>query len=154
MAKRHHKTKKHHSRRRRVGAIGGDGMKMIIGAVAGAVAAGFASSKLATVDSKIKNGAMVVAGFLLTKNSNPMIKGAALGIAAIGGVGLVKDTGIISGAPMMELDRVSGFNSYPNNPQLNAIAGFNQYVNNPQQNVISGVSNPAAYNIAAGAGLA
>jgi hypothetical protein len=151
MAKKSKKSKTRTSRRRRVGAIGGDGLKLVLGAVAGAVVAGFASSKLASVDSKIKNAGMVVAGFLLAKNSNPLIKGAALGIAATGGVGLVATTGIMSGAPLLEFGQLSGFNEYPNNPQMNAIAGYSGATRGNEMNVISGITSAQA--ISAGAGM-
>lgn len=151
MAKRK-KAVKRSTRRRRVGAIGGDGVKVILGAVVGSVAANLVASKLpATLDDKIKGAIIAVAGFFVAKQSSPMIKGLGIGMAASGGVTLAKavlPAGTL-GAIGYDWDRLSGFNSYPNNPQLNAIAGFNVNPNNPQTNVIAGIDSRAG----AGAGI-
>lgn len=143
MAKRKKSAKRGSSRRRRVGAIGGDGLKLAIGATIGAVAAGIVGAKLpATLDPKIKNAGMLVLGIFLAKNSNPIVRGGALGLAAVGGAGLVSGflpAGTV-GALRYDFDRqLSGFNDYPNNPQVRAISGFSVSPNNPQVNVISGI---------------
>lgn len=154
MARRKKTAKKTSSRRRRVGAIGGDGLKLVIGAIAGSIAATYAGNMVTGIDGKIKNGVMIAGGVLLSKQSNPFIKGAALGIAAKAGHGLLMDFGVIGAGPMLDFDRqISGFDSYPNNPQLNAIAGFNSFPNRPELNVISGVGNTDNYRAMSGAGM-
>lgn len=143
-------AKKKGSRRRRIGAVGGgDGVKLIIGAIGGAVVSGIVSSKLpATMDEKIKGAILAVAGFFVAKQKNPIIKGMGVGVAAAGGLTLAKS--FLPAGTVGEIGYMAGFDRYPNTPQLNTIAGFTGSPNSPQSSVISGVN----FAHAAGAGMA
>lgn len=156
MAKRKHHKKHHTTKRRRVSGIGigGDGMKLVIGAIAGAVVGQIAKSKLTSVDDTIKGGGMVVVGLLGAKSGNSLMKGAALGFGAVGGLALASKflpAGTI-GAVDYSNDggRILGFDNYPNNPARNAIAGFNANPNQPNKTVISGVNSGVKYMSGAG----
>ena len=152
MARKKSTSKKGTSKRRRIGAVGGgDGVKMILGAIGGAVVSGIVSSKLpATMDEKIKGAILAVAGFFVAKQKSPLIKGMGIGVAASGGLTVAKS--LLPAGTIGEIGYMAGFDQYANSPQLNTIAGagFNKFPNSPQNNVISGVDA----RIAAGAGIA
>lgn len=151
MAKKRKSIKRRSTRRRRVSGIlpGKDAAMGVAGVVIGLAASSYASKIIpATLDPKIKSAILLAGGFLLMKQKNPIISGAAKGLAAVGAFQLVNalrpgTLPAISGAPSIVFDNpsmISGFNSYPNNPQRNVIAGFNSYPNNPQRNTIAGVN--------------
>lgn len=149
MAKRK-KAPKKTTRRRRVGAIGGDGLKLILGAIGGSIVAGVVGSKLpATLDDKVKGLILAAGGYFVAKQSSPIVKGMGIGIAATGGLTLAK--AILPAGTIGALNDayMNGFNEYANNPQMNAIAGFSVNPNNPQMNVISGIDTAKM----AGAGI-
>lgn len=150
MARKRSSKKRGTSKRRRIGAVGGgDGVKLILGAIGGAVVSGLVSSKLpATMDDKIKGAILAVAGFFVAKQKSAIIKGMGVGIAASGGLTLAKS--LLPAGAIGEIGYMAGFDQYANSPQLNTIAGFNQFPNSPQNNVISGVDA----RVAAGAGIA
>lgn len=146
MAKKRKAAKRKTSRRRRVSGImpGKDTLLTVGGVIGGLAIAGIASGKIPVADGRIKAAILLGAGVLLVANKNALVKSAGLGIAALGGYQLVNalkagTLPAISGTPYFALDKVSGFNSYPNSPQRNTIAGFNSYPNTPQMNVIAGV---------------
>lgn len=100
MAKRRKKsTSRRRSRSRRMGAVGG-GLQEILIITAGAVAGNLLSSKLLpNVDAKIKNAGLIAVGALVFPK---IVKGAigsslGKGMAAAGALGLLKETGVISG---------------------------------------------------------
>lgn len=153
MAKKSRKQKKS-PRRRRVGAIGGDAMKLILGAAVGGLAGNILANKVgASVDEKIKGGAMLVVGYMASKSSGAMVKGLGIGLAAAGGIKL--GASLLPASVMSGIEdaggRLLGFDNYPNDPPRNVITGFNDFPNNPPANVISGI-NPGL-ELAAGAGL-
>jgi hypothetical protein len=99
MARR--KRKKSYSRRsRRVGAVGGGKLMDMVAVIGGSAVAGLLTSKLfPTLDEKIKNVAVIgIGGYLMPK----VIKGSmgtalGMGMVASGGLGLLKNFGVISG---------------------------------------------------------
>jgi len=101
MAKRRKKSGSSRSRRRsrRMGAVGG-GLQEILVITAGAVAGGLLTGKLLpNVDAKIKNAGLIAIGALVFPK---IVKGAigsnlGKGMAAAGALGLLKETGVISG---------------------------------------------------------
>lgn len=149
MAKRKKTAKRRTTRRRSVSGLvpSKDTLMQVVGVIAGLAVAGKGSGYIPVSDGRAKAAIILAGGALLAVNKNNIIRSAGLGIAALGGYQLVNalkagTLPAISGTPSFRLDQVSGFNSYPNNPQRNVIAGFNSYPNNPQMNVIAGVSRP------------
>lgn len=151
MAKRK-KAVKRSSRRRRVSGImpAKDSIQSVAGVLVGLVGASYIQKLIPeTLDAKIKAAALIAGGLVLMKQKNALIKGAAQGLAAVGSFQLVNalrpgTLPAIGRLPSIAFDNpsmISGFNSYPNNPQRNTIAGFNSYPNNPQLNTIAGVPN-------------
>lgn len=160
MAKR--KTKKHITRRRsrRVSGIlpGKNEILDVVGVVAGVVGASYVSGLLpASLDEKIKSVIVVAGGLVLMKQKNGVLSNAGKGLAAVGAFKLVNALrpgtlpaiGTVQPIVFDNPKLLSGFNSYPNNPQRNTIAGFNSYPNNPQRNTIAGVRSA----VSSGAGL-
>lgn len=99
MARR--KRKKSYSRRsRRMGAVGGSKIMDMVAVIGGSAVAGLLTQKLfPTMDEKLKNVAVIgIGGFLLPK----VVKGSmgtalGMGMVASGGLGLLKNFGVISG---------------------------------------------------------
>lgn len=127
MAKRRKKsgTSRRRSRSRRMGAVGG-GLQEILIITAGAVAGNLLSSKLLpNVDAKIKNAGLIAVGALVFPK---IVKGAmgsnlGKGMAAAGALGLLKETGVISG---MEDTIELPFSVGEVQDNLSVIAGDNQ----------------------------
>lgn len=151
MAKRRKKHGLKMRRKRRVSGIGGgDNLPLFIGAGVGAMAAGFIGG---AIQKAVPKGwpawtpavAAIGLGFLgVAKLKQPILKGASLGLGAVGLASMGQE--FIPGASVSGLGdwhRLSGFQNFPNNPQLNTIGGFQNFPNNPQLNTISGISvNP------------
>ena len=100
--KKTHKTPARHTRRRRVGAIGGgDTLNTFAGALGGFVAGNILSQKLfPTMDAKIKGAVIAAAGVLLVPKfmgNSPLFKGLSLGLGVAGGSAVLKSLGVISG---------------------------------------------------------
>jgi len=98
------KQQKKKGGRRRVGAAGGAmGLKkmapMAIAGIAGAVASQLlANNVMPTLDNKIKGGILVAAGIMIPRfMKSPIGVGAGIGIAAVGGVTLLKGLGVVAG---------------------------------------------------------
>lgn len=99
MAKRRKKSSSRRSRSRRMGAVGG-GLQEILIITAGAVAGNLLSSRLLpNVDAKIKNAGLIAVGALVFPKIVKGAMGSSLGkgMAAAGALGLLKETGIVSG---------------------------------------------------------
>lgn len=152
MARKRKVTKRSRSRRRRVSGImpKKDDLMQVVGVAGGLVVASMVSDQLpATMDDKTKSAVSLVAGALLLGQKNSLIRGAAMGLASVGAYKLInsllpadsKLPAIGNNVRYLTFNNpVSGFNNYPNNPQLNTISGFNNYPNNPQRNTIAGVN--------------
>jgi hypothetical protein len=98
MARR--KRKKTYARRRRMSGIGSTKAMDMLAVIGGAAAGSLLAQKLfPTMDEKIKNAAIAgVGAFLLPK----LVKGSmgsalGMGMVASGGIGLLKNFGVISG---------------------------------------------------------
>lgn len=161
MAKKKAKRRPAIKRRRSVSGImpGKSEVMTVAGVIGGLVAASLVADQLpATIDDKAKSALILAGGVLLLKQKNDLVKGAAMGLAAVGGYKLANSL-LPAGSKLPAIGNttryltfnnpVSGFNDYPNNPQKNTISGFNNFPNNPQRNTISGVPGTRA----AGAGL-
>ena len=97
MAKKKKKPARRTSRRR-VGMVKSDLLMTVAGMAGGIIGASMLESKFAPQNPKVVHGGMVVCGvFVATKVANPLFKGALLGAAAAGGVGLLRDFNVISG---------------------------------------------------------
>lgn len=97
MAKRKKGSKKSGSRRR-VSGVGGDVLKIIGGAVGGALLGRMIATKVTALSPKIMYGIQAAAGvFGAMKIKNPLIKGAGIGLAVNGAIGEAQQFGIISG---------------------------------------------------------
>lgn len=114
--------------RRRRRSVSGVGSKtdftLIVAAVAGAVIARVASSKLKDkVNPKMMSGAQIAAGVVIPMFvKNKMVQGAALGMIINGAVSLLNQVGVIGqlsgiGADDMQLEYLSGTD------ELNSLAG-------------------------------
>jgi hypothetical protein len=110
MARRKKHAKKTHSRRRhrKMGAIAASGLTSALFTIVGGVAARFVSNTIngTKLDDSYKkyvaSAAPIAVGLFLPKFiKTPM--GAALGngMVAVGGLGLVQSTGVLSGMPMI-----------------------------------------------------
>jgi hypothetical protein len=99
MARR--KRKKSYSRKsRRMGAAGGGKLMDMVAVIGGSAVAGLLTSKLfPNLDDKIKNAAVIgVGGFLMPKVIKGSIGSAlGMGMVAAGGLGLLRNFGVISG---------------------------------------------------------
>ena len=99
MAKR--KKKKSYSRRRRMSGVGATANIMdSVAVIGGAAAAGLLTQKLfPTLDTKIKNAAVIALGIFAAPK---LVKGSVgnalgMGMVAAGGLGLLKNFNVISG---------------------------------------------------------
>ena len=102
MARRKHaKTAKRHTRRRRIGAMGGNTLTTFAGTLGGYVVGNIVQSKLfPTMDAKIKGAVFAAAGVLLVPKlakGCPLINGMGIGLAVSGGANILKSLGVISG---------------------------------------------------------
>lgn len=100
MAKRKSKKKSYRRRSRSMGAIGGGKLMDAIAVIGGAAAGSLLAQKLfPTMDEKLKNVAIAGLGIYLVPKLIKGSTGAALGygMVAAGGVGLLKNFGVISG---------------------------------------------------------
>lgn len=127
MAKRRKKsgTSRRRSRSRRIGAVGGNLQEILI-ITAGAVAGNLLTSKLLpNVDAKIKNAGLIAVGALVFPKIVKGAMGSSLGkgMAAAGALGLLKETGVISG---MEDTIEIPFSVGQIEDNLSVIAGDNQ----------------------------
>lgn len=110
-----HASKHHRSRRRRMGAVGGDAlMQIIAGGILGAVGGQMLSLQAAKMAPSVNPDTLVygliggetLGGYLLAKKStNPLMKGIGLGLAIAGGVKLVAKVapkmGILGARPVL-----------------------------------------------------
>ena len=145
MAKKKRKGARRSSgRRRSIGKIADKNtLALAVGVAGGAIVATFVSSKLSSLDPKIKAAVLAVGGIVVAGQNNPLIKGVGLGVAGAGTVSLANSFGLsISGTPLIAFNPpgISGFNNSPNFPQANVINGFNQYPNSPSMNVIGNMA--------------
>lgn len=109
-------------RRRRVGAAGGSQMNVLLGAAIGAVGGQFLKKQVEKMDTggKIKpamiGGGQLLAGWFLSKQNNPMMKGIGMGMIGAGAINLAQSAGIGRvGAPVVEFrKRVSGYQDVSN----------------------------------------
>jgi hypothetical protein len=127
MAKRH---KKHHSSRRRVGAVSRktnvSALAMKAAGLAGGVfVAGMVQKAASSLDPKISGGIMLVGGlYLSAKAKSPILEGVGAGIAAKGANSLMTSFGLINGIGSLPVFRST--------PKLqNSVAG-------PMRNPING----------------
>lgn len=100
MAKRKAKRKSYRRRSRSMGAIGGGKLMDAVAVIGGAAAGSLLAQKLfPTMDEKLKNVAIAGLGIYLVPKLIKGSTGAALGygMVAAGGVGLLKNFGVISG---------------------------------------------------------
>lgn len=98
------------------------------------------------MDAKIKGAVAAVAGFMVSKSKNNLLKGVGLGMG-ITGLTTVAGSFIPAaavGAIGYGDGSVAGFETYPNNPQRDVIAGFEGFPNAPQNNVIAGINSREA----------
>lgn len=97
MAKRRKKAVTH--RRRRVGAVGSNDVKTVVGTVAGILAGRLLSTKLgATLNPKIMAAVQLLGGGVVAiKAKNPLLKGIGYGLAANGALTGAQSFGVISG---------------------------------------------------------
>lgn len=142
MAKR--KTKKSKSRRRsRVGALNGD-MSLLIGAVGGALVARIAASKMTSVKPVYQAAGQAAIGFILSKQTNSMFRGAGIGLFVSGAISGAQSLNMLSGI-IGRADRPIVFNTAGR--QLNGadgvpqISGYNHAddLGNPELALISGL---------------
>jgi hypothetical protein len=100
MARRKAKKKSYRRRSRRMGAMGGGKLMDAVAVIGGAAAASLLAQKLfPTMDEKLKNVAIAGLGIYLVPKLIKGSTGAALGygMVAAGGVGLLKNFGVING---------------------------------------------------------
>lgn len=100
MAKRKAKKKSYRRRSRSMGAMGGGKLMDAVAVIGGAAAGSLLAQKLfPTMDEKLKNVAIAGLGIYLVPKLIKGSTGAALGygMVAAGGVGLLKNFGVISG---------------------------------------------------------
>lgn len=145
MAKKRRKAgRRRSSRRGRIGKIADKNtLALAAGVAGGAIVATFVSSKLSSLDPKIKAAVLAVGGIVVAGQNNPLIKGIGLGVAGAGAVNLANSFGLsISGTPLIAFNPpgLAGFNNYPNFPQANVISGFNKYPNAPEVNTIGNMA--------------
>jgi len=100
MARRKAKKKSYRRRSRSMGAMGGGKLMDAVAVIGGAAAGSLLAQKLfPTMDEKLKNVAIAGLGIYLVPKLIKGSTGAALGygMVAAGGVGLLKNFGVISG---------------------------------------------------------
>ena len=100
MAKRKAKKKSYRRRSRSMGAMGGGKLMDAVAVIGGAAAGSLLAQKLfPTMDEKLKHVAIAGLGIYLVPKLIKGSTGAALGygMVAAGGVGLLKNFGVISG---------------------------------------------------------
>jgi hypothetical protein len=123
-----HKTPAKHTRRRKIGAIGGsDQLSTFAGALGGYVVGNIVTAKLfPTMDVKIKGAVVAAAGILLVPKiggNSPLMKGLGVGIGVAGGAAILKSLGVISGtAAVLPLYTVPALNGRGNGT-TNALSG-------------------------------
>ncbi len=152
MAKRK-KSRKVTRRRARVSGIS-TGLLPILAVAGGSVAATLIAQKAipSTVNPKLVGAGLLAGGLLLSKMNNPLAKGLAFGLAAVGGLQLARSFNVVSGLPPL----ISGTDSIPfrmlapshemsvvgnpqGSPQMNLLNGFiGNPQNMPQMNILAG----------------
>ena len=96
----------HHRPHRRVGNTGSKGIGMtLLGLAAGSVAAKVIHNTIGGMNPKIVSSAMAVGGAILAEHAkNPIVKGAALGVAAVGASELLTEFGVVHGIGAAVID--------------------------------------------------
>ena len=117
--KKTHNSKKNHGKKR-VGAIGGDALQMVMGAAVGAVAGKLASQTLSSSSTSssapstgfsltsplVINGGLILAGYLVTKKSSKaFMKGMGLGLIGAGAIGEGQGLKFLNGIGEVPYDR-------------------------------------------------
>ena len=138
MAKKHHKQKKTHSRRRRsgVGSVNMQSSLMkVVGVAVGAVGGRMLANSLgAKLDPKIVAGGTIVAGVILPAKlgkGSPLMEGIGAGLIAQGATSLLTNFGVIKGfeddgmSGVGDLDELSGFDPNGDGMGNTYISGFN-----------------------------
>lgn len=146
------KTKKHHSRRRRISGVGkGIDFTAILGNIGGAALAGLAYNMLTKLDAttakpkldpKIAAAILIAGGVLVPRfvgKGSPLVEGIGNGLVAGGGLEALKAFNVISGIPTIagysDMRTIQGIPQQRNLAAASPMAGYNAV------QVISGIND-------------
>lgn len=143
MAKKR-KAKRKTGRRRRVSGINATSLQLPAGVLAGAAGSKVLVENLATrypdIKPNIVSGAQVVIGWFLSKQRNPLIAGAGLGMLANGGIGALQSFGIVSGVGNVGASNLVTFRRTPElNGMENVLSGNNGDEDLNDMQILAGV---------------
>lgn len=134
MAKRKKGTK-HHTGRRRMGAVPGrfqNTLMEVAGLIAASVGGTVMQRQLTAVNPKVVSAGQLVAGYMIHDNKHPFLRGAGYGLLGTGAIGLTHELGMIHGLE----DLVSGL--YGGEDYISLPAGQSGIAN---QQYVAGIDN-------------
>jgi hypothetical protein len=111
MAKKHRKKHKP-TKKRKVGALNSDALMLLVGGIAGAVAAHVGDVVFTGQSSYLAFGEIAGGGALAYFPKQPFVKGLGIGVAAYGSILALQTAGVIQGiANMAGVDMATSYNT-------------------------------------------